>query len=108
MVAPKPLSMSKSDCTGARGVPEPCLTSEPPSTKPAKHSERRRATNRTASVFSALGARDQAFALSLFAGRLARSSDCLRFLAGLALGRFFIGLATPHLAKNALALHLLF
>src|SRR5262244_3014557 len=54
-----------------------------------------------------LGAWDQAFALSLFPGRLARSSDRLGFLARLACGRLFIGLATLHLAKNTLALHLL-
>src|SRR5262249_14299282 len=71
-------------------------------------SERRGSPDRTASIFPALGARDQAFALSLFPGRFARSSDCLCFLAGLALGRLFIGLATLHLAKNALALHFLF
>src|SRR5262249_51031127 len=53
------------------------------------------------------GARDETFALGLFAGGLPRSSDGLRFLAGLTLRRLFVGLATPHLAKNALALHLL-
>src|SRR5262249_9791704 len=41
-------------------------------------------------------------------GRLPRTADGLRLLAGLALGRLFIGLAAFHLAKNALALHLLF
>jgi hypothetical protein len=51
--------------------------------------------------------RDETFALGLFPGGLPRSSDGLRFLAGPALGRLFMGLATPHLAKNALALHLL-
>ena len=51
---------------------------------------------------------DQAFALSLFPGSLARTSDGFRLLAGLALGRFFIRLATLHLTKNALALQLLF
>jgi hypothetical protein len=61
----------------------------------------------TARVFPAFGARDETFALGLFRGGLPRSSDGLRFLAGPALGRFFIGLATPHLAKNALPLHLL-
>jgi len=50
---------------------------------------------------------DQAFALSLFPGSLARTSDGFRLLAGLALGRFFIRPATFHLTKNALALHLL-
>ena len=71
-------------------------------------SERRGPPNRTASIFPAFGARDQAFALSLFPGRFARSSDRLCFLAGLALGRLLIGLATLHLAKNALPLHFLF
>jgi hypothetical protein len=61
----------------------------------------------TRCIVPAFGHGDQAFALSLFPGSLARSSNGLRFLAGLALGRLFIGLATPHLAKNALALHLL-
>ena len=51
--------------------------------------------------------RDQAFALGLFPGRLARAPDGFRLLAGLALGRFFIRLAALHLTKNALALHLL-
>src|SRR5215472_7332896 len=55
-----------------------------------------------------LGHRDQAFALRQFPGSLARASDGFRLLAGLALGRFFIRLAALHLAKNALALHLLF
>src|SRR5215471_10495034 len=55
-----------------------------------------------------LGMGDQAFALSLFPGSLARTSDGFRLLAGLALGRFFIRLATLHLTKNALALQLLF
>jgi hypothetical protein len=50
---------------------------------------------------------DQAFALRLFPGRLARAADGFRLLAGLALGRFFIRLAAFHLTKNALALHLL-
>jgi len=52
--------------------------------------------------------RDQAFALGLFPGRLARAPDGFRLLAGLALGRLFIRLAALHLAKDALALHLLF
>ena len=51
---------------------------------------------------------DQAFALRQFPGGLARTSDGFRLLAGLALGRFFVRLAVPNLAKNALALHLLF
>src|SRR5215472_1938000 len=51
---------------------------------------------------------DQAFALSLFPGSLARTSDGFRLLTGLALRRFFIRLATLHLTKNALALQLLF
>ena len=50
---------------------------------------------------------DQTFALGLFPGSLARTSDGFRLLAGLALGRFFIRLAALHLTKNALALHLL-
>ena len=62
----------------------------------------------TGSGLPPLGHGDQAFALSLFPGSLARTSDGFRLLAGLALGRFFIRLAALHLAKNALALHLLF
>jgi hypothetical protein len=61
----------------------------------------RRSTGRGLPLF---GHRDQAFALGLFPGRLARASDGFRLLAGL----FFIRLATLHLTKNALALHLLF
>jgi hypothetical protein len=61
----------------------------------------------TVRIVPAFGHGDQAFALGLFPGSLARTSDGFRLLAGLALRRFFIGLATPHLAKNALALHLL-
>ena len=70
-----------------------------------QRSERRRPPNWTLSDFATLGARDQAFALSLLAGRLAGSPDRLRFLAGLARRRLFVGLATLHLAKNTLALH---
>jgi hypothetical protein len=40
--------------------------------------------------------------------RLKRAPDGFRFLAGLALRRFFIRPAAFHLTKNALALHLLF
>src|SRR5262249_23272493 len=54
------------------------------------------------------GHRDQAFALGQFPGGLARAPDGFRFLAGLALRRFFIRPAAFHLTKNALALHLLF
>jgi hypothetical protein len=45
--------------------------------------------------------------LRLFAGRLACPTDGLCFLPGLALRRFFIRFAALHLAKDALALHLL-
>jgi len=62
----------------------------------------------TRCIVPAFGARDETFALGLFSGGLPRSPNGLRFLASLALGRLFIGLATPHLAKNALALQLLF
>src|SRR6516162_10209517 len=61
----------------------------------------------TRCIVPAFGHGDQAFALSLFPGSLARTSDGFRLLAGLALGRFFIRLAALHLTKNALALHLL-
>src|SRR5262245_688898 len=65
----------------------------------------RRPTGRGLPLF---GHRDQAFALSLFPGSLARTSNGFCLLAGLALRRFFIRLATLHFTKNALALHLLF
>src|SRR5262245_21168379 len=65
---------------------------------------RRRSTRRNLPLF---GHRDQAFALGLFPGRLARTPDGFRLLAGLALGGFFIRLAALHLAKEALVLHLL-
>src|SRR5262249_38002530 len=55
-----------------------------------------------------LGHRDQAFALRQLPGGFARAPDGFRLLAGFALGRFFVRLATLHLTKNALALHLLF
>src|SRR5262245_65229241 len=42
-----------------------------------------------------------------FPGGLTRAADGFCLLAGLALGWFFIRLATLHLSKNALALHLL-
>ena len=61
----------------------------------------------TRCIVPAFGHGDQAFALSLFPGSLARTSDGFRLLTGLALRRFFIRLATLHLTKNALALHLL-
>src|SRR5262245_48292869 len=62
----------------------------------------------TRCIIPAFGHGDQAFALSLFPGSLARASDGFRFLANLALRRFFMRLATLHLTKNALALQFLF
>jgi len=59
-------------------------------------------------VFPAFRGRYQTFTLGLLPRGLPRSSDCLGFLAGPAFGRFFISLATFHLAKNALALQLPF
>src|SRR5438034_10721346 len=50
---------------------------------------------------------DQAFALRLFPGRLARAADGLRLLAAHALGPFVIRLAALHLTKNALAFDVL-
>ena len=73
----------------------------------AANSERpweRRPTGRIVPVF---GHGDQTFALGLFPGSFARTSDGFRLLAGLALRRLFVGLATLHLTKNALTLHLL-
>src|SRR5262249_28354271 len=89
----------------------PCATPPPRSARRrnvfAANSEpgRRRPTGRRLPLFRH---GDQAFALGLFPGSLARAPDGFRLLAGLALGRFFIRLAALHLAKNALALHLLF
>jgi len=74
----------------------------------AANSERpgqRRPTGRRLPPF---GHRDQAFALGQFPGSFARASDGFSLLAGPALGRFFIRLATLQLTKNTLALHLLF
>src|SRR5262249_30425254 len=61
----------------------------------------------TPDVLPTLGSRNQAFALGLLAGGLARTSDGFRLLATLALGGLFIGLAALHLTKDAFALHLL-
>src|SRR5262249_25539753 len=61
----------------------------------------------TRCIVPAFGHGDQAFALGQFPGSFARASDSFCLLTGFALGRFFVRLATPHLAKNALALHLL-
>ena len=46
------------------------------------------------------GHRDQAFALRLFPGSFARAPDGFCLLAGFALGRFFVRLATLHLTKT--------
>src|SRR6266581_7062385 len=51
--------------------------------------------------------RQQAFALQLLAGKLARAANGFRFFAGLFLGWLFIVTAELHLAENTLALHLL-
>src|ERR1700738_1715909 len=51
--------------------------------------------------------RQQAFALQLLAGELARASDGFSLFTGLLLGGLFIMAAELHLAENALALHLL-
>src|SRR6266576_4135974 len=51
--------------------------------------------------------RQQAFALQLLAGELARAAHGFRFFAGLFLGWLFIMTAELHLAENTLALHLL-
>jgi hypothetical protein len=84
------------------------LTSRPPTTNPVVESSGAgELPNRTASIFATLGTWDQALALSLFPGRFPRSADRLCFLARPTLRRLFISLATFHLAKNALALHLL-
>src|SRR6478609_3173152 len=51
--------------------------------------------------------RQQAFALQLLAGELARAAYGFRPFAGFLLGGFFIMAAELHLAENTLALHLL-
>src|SRR6476661_917476 len=50
--------------------------------------------------------RQQTFALHLFAGELAGAADGFRFLPDSPLGGFFVTAAEPHLAEDALALHL--
>src|SRR3984885_15008475 len=51
--------------------------------------------------------RQQAFALQLLAGQLARAAHGLGLFTGLLLGGLFIMAAELHLAENALTLHLL-
>src|SRR5665811_511699 len=51
--------------------------------------------------------RQQAFALQLLAGELARAAHRLGPFAGLLFGGLFIMAAELHLAENTLALHLL-
>src|SRR5262245_44208948 len=70
-------------------------------------SERPARPSPTGGVVPGFGHRNQALALGLFPGGLARAADRFRFLTGLALGRLFIGLATLHFTKHALTLHLL-
>src|SRR5215467_5150598 len=82
---------------GARNAPTSFAANSEPG--------RRRPTGRTLPPF---GHGDQAFALGQLPGGLARASDGFRLLARLAFRRFFIRPAALHLAKNALALQLLF
>src|SRR5262249_45653315 len=100
--------------TTAKSQASPCGAARPASGLPfivrrdsANNSERPGPPEGTARVLPAFGARNKTFALSLFPGCLACSSNGFCLLASLALGRFFIGLAALHLAKNPLALHLL-
>jgi ABC-type multidrug transport system fused ATPase/permease subunit len=51
--------------------------------------------------------RQQAFALQLLAGELARTAHRFSLFASLLLGGFFVMTAELHLAENPLALHLL-
>src|SRR5215207_4534393 len=51
--------------------------------------------------------RQQAFALQLLAGELARAAHGFGLFAGLLLGGLFVMAAELHLAENTLALHLL-
>jgi hypothetical protein len=62
----------------------------------------------TGSGLSPFGHGNQAFALGQLPSGLPRASDGFRLLARLAFRRFFIRPAALHLAKNALALQLLF
>src|SRR5882724_6627721 len=71
-------------------------------------------TTRTPAISAWAGAkhrlrlhRQQAFALQLLAGELARTAHRFRLFAGLLLGGLFIMTAELHLAENTLALHLL-
>src|SRR5262245_18321296 len=97
-------------CTSRTPVPRTRCTTPPRSARRRKvfaaNSEpgRRRPTGRR---LPALGHGYQALALGQFPGSLARAPDGFRLLAGLALGWFLIRLATLHLTKNALSLHLL-
>jgi hypothetical protein len=74
----------------------------------AANSERPGQPRPTGRRLTPFGHRDQAFALGQFPGSFACASDSFCLLAGFALGRFFVRLATLQLTKNALALHLLF
>src|SRR5207245_9685890 len=72
------------------------------------------AAARTATVATGAGAehrlrlhRQQAFALQLLAGQLARAAHGFGLFTGLLLGRLFVMAAELHLAENTLALHLL-
>ena len=65
------------------------------------------ASNPTPCELARLGSWNESVALRLFAGCLACPTDGFCFLPGLALRRFFIRFAALHLAKDALALHLL-
>src|SRR5260370_39925323 len=72
------------------------------------------AAARTTSVATGAGAehrlrlhRQQALALQLLAGELARAAHGFRLFARFLLGGFFIMAAELHLAENSLALHLL-
>lgn len=71
------------------------------------HASYAAASNPTPCELARLGSWNESVALRLFAGRLACPTDGFCFLPGLALRRFFIRFAALHLAKDALALHLL-
>src|SRR6516162_940663 len=63
-------------------------------------SERSRQPRPTRRRLPPFGQRDQAFALRQFPGSFARASDGFCLLAGFALGRFFVRLATLPFTKN--------
>lgn len=59
-------------------------------------------------VLAWLGRRQQAFALSLFAGQFAKTAHGLGLLPNPSFRRFLVGFAEPHFAEEAFSLQFLF